>query len=179
MIKSFAKEVGKDVTVFEPACGFGLMARHIDPSCSYKGIDLNEKFLEFGRSRGLDIKRGNVFDKHCYVKSDVVILIDIIHHMPSDRLEDLFANIFSSATKRVVILEPSFVNVEEKLGILGKPVDWLFKKLDSDGTNEIVKWPSSAEYHEIFASASKGFAFGPPKIKTIGLYYLVTYDAQA
>jgi SAM-dependent methyltransferase len=180
VVAAFRREVGKRNRVFDIAAGFGQMAKYIDPSNTYSGIDLNQTYIDHAKARGLEIRRGSIFDAKQYMPHDVSILVDVVHHMPHNKLPELFDLIFKHAGKRVVILEPSFVNFEKRLGRLGRPIDWMLKKLDSDGVNDIDHWLSEAEYTELFTSkfrSKHGDKF-TLKIEQIHPYYLVTYTRK-
>ncbi len=178
--QSFKKAVGKNVSVFDVACGFGQTAHYLDPSTRYSGIDLNKKFIKYAQKKGKDVRLADIFERTSYKPSDVVTLVDIIHHMPEDKLPLLFDNIFRSAKSKVVILEPAFVNLKDRYGLFGSIIDWLFKKLDSDGFNTIERWYSEAEYNKIFAShfgSKYGKAFDVT-IKKVWPYNLVVYTRR-
>lgn len=177
VLKEFSKEVGKDSEVLDIAAGFGQMARYIDGSNTYKGVDLNKKYIEFGRNQGRDLRLGNIFHKNSYRRSDTLILVDVIHHMPPERLSELFDLVYAHAKQRVVILEPAFLNLKKKYSVFGAAVDWMFKKLDDDGINKIEHWMSEAEYQRLFENR-----FGSPegndfslRVKKIYPYFIVTF----
>ncbi len=181
VLKRFSEEVGQDVTVFDVGAGFGQMARYLDSSTSYYGIDLNQKFVEFGRRKQRDLAVKDIFDPAAYRQSDVIIVVDIIHHLPPEKLPELFELIFANATQRVVILEPAFLNLGKKYGVLGSAVDWVFKKLDDDGINTIEHWMSENEYATLFenrfsTTGSKRFGL---KVQKIYPYFLVTFERKS
>ena len=176
----FEQAVGKNVSVLDVACGFGLMADHLDSSVTYSGIDLNERFIAHAKEHGKNVQLADIFDPDSYAKNDVLVLVDLIHHMPGERLQELFELVFKHAKKKVVILEPSFVNLKSKYGPFGSAVDWAFKKLDSDGVNTIESWYSDAEYRDMFdnrfgSSLGKKFI---PTITEVRPYYLVTFERK-
>ncbi len=177
---SFKKAVGKNVSVFEVACGFGQMADYLDSTTSYIGIDLNKKFVKYGQNRDRDLRLADIFDSTSYETSDVLTLVDIIHHMPENKLPDLFNIIFRFTKKRVVILEPAFVNLESRYGLFGKIIDWILKKLDSDGFNSIERWYSEAEYSELYNSrfGSKYADDYRLTVKKVWPYNLVIYSRK-
>ena len=55
------------------------------------GLDLDENFLEFGRSRGLDLRLGGVDSAQHVGSIDIVILKDVLEHLPnpSGALKDI------------------------------------------------------------------------------------------
>lgn len=177
VVAAFRREVGKNKRVFDVAAGFGQMARYIHPSNAYGGIDLNQAYIDHARAHGLNIQSGSIFDPTKYEPNDVSLVVDVVHHMPSDKLPELFDLIFEHAKEKVVILEPSFVNYEHRYGAVGRPIDWILKKLDSDGVNDIRRWLTEEEYRELFetkfnAKHGSGFTM---RLERIHPYYLVTY----
>jgi cyclopropane fatty-acyl-phospholipid synthase-like methyltransferase len=180
VIREFKKQVGKNVSVFDIAAGFGGMSKNIDQTNTYSGIDLNKTFVEYGRKKGKNIKFKSIFDPEAYSPNDVLILVDVIHHIPAAKLQQLFDLVFRHANKRVVILEPAFLNLQEKYGAAGTMIDWLMKKFDSDGVNEIQNWMNQEEYSQLFENRfgsveGKDFTVN---IQTIYPYYLVTYTKK-
>lgn len=174
----FKAAVGKNVSVFDVACGYGQMADYMDDSVTYKGIDLNSKFIEHAQNHGKDVRLADIFSRKSYENSDVFVLVDLIHHLPEERLPELFRLVFKHTNKRVVILEPSFVDLKSKYGLLGSIIDWVFKKLDSDGLNKIEKWYSEDEYNKLFKSsfnADYKDSF-EVSIDKVWPYYVVVYS---
>jgi SAM-dependent methyltransferase len=181
VVAAFKQAVGKNKRVFDIAAGFGEMTKYLDPSNTYSGIDLNQVYIDHARSKGLDVRHGSIFEGKNYRDNDVSILVDVVHHMPQDRLPELFDLIFEHAKEKVVIMEPWFVNLEKTYGPLAKPVDWILKKLDSDGVNDIERWLTEDEYMALYNSrfGSKHASKFDLKIEKIHPYYLVTYTRRA
>lgn len=178
--QDFYKAVGKNVSVFDVACGFGQTSHYLDASTRYSGIDLNKKFVQHAQKRGKDVKLANIFESSSYKHSDVITLVDIIHHMPESKLPALFNNIFRFAGKKVVILEPAFFDLKNRFGLFGGIIDWLFKKLDSDGFNTIERWYSEAEYKKMFDErfgSKHGSAFDVT-VKKVWPYNLIVYSRK-
>lgn len=178
VVDVFNQEVGKNNKVFDIAAGFGQMADYIDSSNKYSGIDLNKHFVKYGKSKGLELKIGNVFDEKVYKKSDVIIAVDLIHHLPLSKLKPLFEAVFKNTRKKVVIMEPTSPSLVNIWGPMGKIADRFIMWIDSDGINKITKWLSDAEYNELFKKrfgAKEGNKFDL-KIQKIFPYYLVTYE---
>lgn len=177
VLREFKKQVGKKVSVFDIAAGFGNMARCLDSSDTYTGIDLNQTYVAYAQRRGLNVQIGDIFDDKAYKPTDVSILVDVVHHIPEVKLEKLFDNVFKNTRKRVVILEPAFLNLEERHGVAARPLDWVLRKLDGDGVNTIERWLSEEEYTRLFESKfssklGRTFAVRVQKIKP---YYIVTF----
>jgi hypothetical protein len=126
------------------------MQKYIDPSCKYSGIDLNKKFIEFGRKKNRNIKIGNVLDSKQYCKSDVILLADILHHLTIKDIEKLLAISVQYAREKILIIEPVFVNIGSKNNIVSRGIAKFMVFMDSDGINEIEKWMSRDEYDALF-----------------------------
>lgn len=151
-MKIVKKVIGKGKSVFEAGCGYGRMKKYLDPSCSYYGIDLNEKFVEFGKKRNRNIDIGNILDESLYRESDVILLADILHHLTAGDIRKLISISVRHAREKVVIIEPVFVNIGSKNHFLSRAIAKFMAWLDSDGFNEIEKWMSREEYDELFLS---------------------------
>lgn len=177
LLDKFSAEVGKNNSVFDIAAGYGRMSNFIDPSNSYYGIDLNKIFIDHGRKSGLNLEVKNIFDETSYKKSDVFILVDVIHHLSRAKLQELFNLIFKYADKKVVVIEPAFVNLSSKYGTSGQIMDWFFRKMDDDGFNKINRWFTDEEYSELFdkkfdSQHGNDFSIRRQKVSN---HYLVTF----
>ncbi|MCX6580875.1 MAG: class I SAM-dependent methyltransferase [Candidatus Aminicenantes bacterium] len=151
-LKILKKIVGVKKSVFEAACGYGRLQKYIDPSCTYTGIDLNEKFVEFGRKKNRDIRVGNVLDVNQYHDSDVILLADILHHLTVKDSGKLLAIAVRFAREKILIIEPAFVKIGAQNNLFSRMIGKIMKWLDADGFNEIEKWLSRDEYDAFFKS---------------------------
>jgi SAM-dependent methyltransferase len=150
-LKILKEIVGHGMSVFEPACGFGRMKKYLYPDCAYSGIDLNEKFISFGRNKNRDIRAGDILKEENYRPADVVLLCDILHHLQMSEIHHLF-QIAGKFAKKIIIIEPTFVAIAAKKNIFSHLLGKLMTRVDSDGFNEITHWMSREEYHELFIS---------------------------
>lgn len=183
LLERFGEEVGKNQTVFEVGAGYGRVARFIHPSNTYHGIDLNRRFVEFGKKRGIDLEIRDIFDASAYRKSDVFIVVDIVHHLTAEQLKTLFDLIFVNAAKKVVILEPSY-DLMKRYGVLGKFVERVFRFLDDDGINNIERLRTEEEYRQLFedrfgSEHGRAFEFLYAKVPGRHLYQLITFIRRA
>ena len=177
LLKEFLKEVGEKHTIFDVAAGYGRMSKFIHPSNSYYGIDLNKKFVEYGRRQGINLVRKDILDFSAYIKHDVFVVVDIIHHLTSENIKKLFGSIFVHAAKKVIIIEPAFLNFTDRHPVFGRCIDWLFKKIDDDGFNKITKWFSPREYEAMFKNHFDCYhanAFSV-EYRRFGLHYLAVF----
>ncbi|MCP5046203.1 MAG: class I SAM-dependent methyltransferase [bacterium] len=151
-LKILKDMVGQNKTVFEAACGYGRMQKFLHPCCTYSGIDLNESFISYGQKKNRDVKVGNVLDENAYPKADVVLLCDILHHLPLKDMYKLVSIAAKSALEKVVIVEPVFVTIGSKNNIFSRMASKIMKVFDSDGFNDIERWLSREEYDQLFDS---------------------------
>ena len=180
LLDAFRLEVGKDNSVFEVAAGYGRMARFIDPSNEYYGVDLNEIFVNYGRKKGVRLEIGDVFDPRVYKKSDVLIVVDFIHHLSPEKLKQLFDIVFANAGKKIVIVEPSFVSFMNKYGIFGRFISWLLRVIDDDGINRIEYWFTDEKYQSLFEErfGSKDGKNFEIKHKKLAGHHLITFSRK-
>ncbi|VVB76051.1 Methyltransferase domain protein [Candidatus Tiddalikarchaeum anstoanum] len=99
-----SKIIGKDKRVLDLACGTGLLSKYIDSSCHYEGWDLNKKFIDYAKRRGINAKLKSIFDFKNYPKTDVIVIIDALHHVVPNQVKLLNETIKRS--KQVIIVEP-------------------------------------------------------------------------
>lgn len=158
LMDEISKAVGKNQSVLDVAAGYGRMSKFIDPSNSYRGIDINKEFIRHGQSLGPDLSIGDIFDPASYKQSDVILVIDVVHHIVPEKLNKLFDIIFSYANKKVIVVEPAFVEITRKYGLAGNIIGWFFSKMDDDGVNKIGRWFTNEEYKKIFEGRFKSKA---------------------
>ena len=165
--------IGKEKNVFEPACGFGRLQRYLYDSCSYSGIDLNEIFINFGKKRGLDIRIGNVLEESNYIKSDIIILCDILHHLTKDKIQEVVSIAKKFAKEKVVIMEPAFVGLASGKGFFSRLAAKVFARVDFDGINNIEHWFTRQDYQKLFKHLKETNKFAGMKIQMSKGYYFV------
>ena len=175
--EKFRAEIGEGSTVFDVGAGYGYASRFVHPSNHYYGIDLNEKFVQHGRGRGIDLKTADIFDPLVYKESDVFVVVDIIHHIIPQRLRDLFDLVFAHAKRKVIVIDPGFVSIAKRYGIGGKLLGWIFRILDDDGFQKIKHWMSDEEYRYLFetqfgSECGKEFQVNRERV---GGYHFVVY----
>ena len=114
------EEIGENASVFDVGAGYGYASRFLYPSNTYYGIDLNERFVRYGRKRGANLQVRDIFDPTAYTQSDVFLVIDVVHHFAIQKLEKLFDLIFRHTAKKVIVIDPAFVSIARRYGALGK-----------------------------------------------------------
>jgi SAM-dependent methyltransferase len=121
--------VGKR-SVLELGCGTGFLQENLEPGCRYSGMDLNRRFVDYGRKRGRNLRLGDIREYEPREEDgwDVLVLIDVLHHLPDNR--DVLEKLVRSG-KEVIMCEP-FHTLPPLL------TSMLFV-VDSDGINDIRK----------------------------------------
>lgn len=171
--KQIKDVVGKKKNVFEPACGFGRLQRYLHDTCSYSGIDLNKTFINFGRKKGLDIRMGDVLEESNYVKSDIIILCDILHHLTINKTQRLVSIATKFAKEKIVIMEPTFVGLASGKGFFSRFLAKVFAEIDFDGINNIEKWFTRQDYQKLFKDLKDTNNFIDMRIQIFRQYYFV------
>lgn len=137
-----SKEIGKNKIVFEPGCSTGLIKNQLDNSCEYIGWDLNSKFIAYAKKKGLNVEVRDAFDFSHYPKCDVILIMDILHHVGQNH-EKLIDEAKKRSRKVIVaepfesfILAPSFKAVYKYKGLKRKFTSFPnFFFGDNDGIN--------------------------------------------
>ncbi len=116
-------------SVIELGCGTGMLNDYIKGS--YTGLDLNRRFIEYGRKRGRSVFCGDFTSvpQNEFNAFDAVIMIDVLHHVKEHRalLENLIKR-----DKMTIVCEP-FND--------GFTIPHLVSILDHDGINNgFFKW---------------------------------------
>lgn len=78
--EKMAKLVGKNKKVLDLGSGSCVLAKYLDQSCEYIGIEANTKFVNYAQEKDLNIIRGDIFEVD-FPKADVVVISDILHHV--------------------------------------------------------------------------------------------------
>lgn len=99
----------------------GALVPFKEAGCHVLGIDFDEKFLDFGRSKGLSLQRGGIQSLGELGTFDVVILKDVLEHLP-DPLQALRMIRESLSEKGIVYIQ---VPGLQALGPLGYRYDFL------------------------------------------------------
>jgi len=60
----------------------GVLAPFREEGATVLGVDFDENYLKFGRSKGIDLRIGGVNDVPAYGVQDIVILKDVLEHLP-------------------------------------------------------------------------------------------------
>ena len=92
--------------VLDLCCGDAAIAPLLlAKGCSYVGLDLNERFVESGRARGLDIRRWDGKTLELPEEADVVcILSSLYQFIPNERV--LIEEMIRHARRKAIVSEP-------------------------------------------------------------------------
>ncbi len=164
-LKHLTPLIGENKSLFEPACGYGRIRKYLPQDCSYKGIDLNQAFVRYGKKKGLDIEEGDIFDEALYPDSRIVLLCDILHHLSDEKMKKLIDIGIRHSTEKVIIVEPAFVSVASAKNPFSRALGRLFSLADADGINQISKWLSEPDYFALFS-----YIESKPRVKEIAVH---------
>lgn len=82
----FVTKICSSGTILDVGCANGsfLQALQKYPQYTLMGVEINQFAAEQARKKGLDIRRGNLFDAHLEDNSvDVITMWDVLEHLPS------------------------------------------------------------------------------------------------
>ncbi len=99
------EEIGEHKKIFELGCGTSMVYPFLHEGCEYEGWDLNEKFLEFSRRRGIKVLKKDVFDFQNYPDNDVILICDLLHHVIPNH-ERLVVEALKRS-KKLIVSEPA------------------------------------------------------------------------
>jgi len=123
-----SKAIGRNKRVFELGCGTAFLHGFLHRGCRYTGWDLNKRFVEHCRGRGIDAMEKDIFDFKDYPENDVTVVCDVLHHVfPKDI--KLIDNAMKK-TKKMVIIEPYHSKPRIPEAVLNR-----LEFLDEDGVN--------------------------------------------
>jgi 2-polyprenyl-6-hydroxyphenyl methylase/3-demethylubiquinone-9 3-methyltransferase len=110
-IDQYLPENGK---VLDIGCGFGLFSMYFAlkrPSCSFEGIDLNQKRIdEANRTaskiglRNVKYRMGSAVNLSFEDRYQAIYMLDIIHHIPAETVEPLLKNIYGALSEEGVLI---------------------------------------------------------------------------
>ena len=137
--KLISKEIGKNQRVLDIACGPGILFRCLDRSCTYNGFDLNEKFIShINKKHNFNLKTGSVIDEKLYSNADVIVAMDILHHIPRKQREKVIELCLKYANKKLIVCEPFVPPFFKKKSWFTRIAECLFESTESDGFNRVT-----------------------------------------
>lgn len=149
--------------VLEPGCGPAMLADFLPEGVKYKGFDINERFIRYGKRKQRDVYVGNVLEPKNYCQADVVVACDMLHHLRASDRKAFIGFCFNSARKALIICEEGGKEIKANslFCSLRKP---LLEYFDSDGTDQ-MKIEERWSEKELKEQMEKGFSIISPDVK--------------
>ena len=108
-----------------------------------------------------------------YIKSDIIILCDILHHLTKDKIQEVVSIATKFAKEKIVIMEPTFVGLASGKGFFSRLAAKVFARVDFDGINNIEHWFTRQDYQKLFKHLKETNKFAGMKIQISKGYYFV------
>jgi len=167
--KILAGFIDEGDSVLEPGCGPAILADYLPANCSYSGFDLNESFIRYARGKSLSVYHGNVLEPESYCPTDIVVCVDILHHLPPTERGEVIDNCWRVTKKKLIICEPYREGREKK---------WWFEYIEKDGINN-PKLEEIWDKEELQKQMEEGFGKIPNlysrKISKLGKDFIAVY----
>lgn len=119
--------------VLEPGCGPGILPEYLTEGVKYSGFDLGPENVEHATKKGLDVWKGNVLMEEDYKAADVVVVVDVLHHVSLEERKKFISLCWKYTKRLFVICEPGYQ--DGRWPRLSKFVRWLGSFNDRDGIN--------------------------------------------
>ena len=109
--------------IVDIGCGPGVLLKHVVQKVQYIGIDTNEQYINHARETYKDrgsFLLGSIYDlpepDRCS-DADVVVCKGVVHHLPDQEAEDVFAFAYKMLKPggRIVTLDPCYVQGQSKI----------------------------------------------------------------
>lgn len=126
-----SNHIDENESVLDIGCGTCMLSNFVDGE--YSGIDMNDRFIKYGRKRGLNIYNQNIFSFNKYHLFDNCIIVDVLHHI-SPRHEEFLKWVIKKSKNKVIVCEPYTPDRRHKI------IDKISQWLDYDGINKPEKW---------------------------------------
>lgn len=177
-----SEQIGQQRSVLEPACGPALLPQFLQGGCTYKGFDINEKFVHYAQRKGLNVNLGNATDSNLYSLSDVVVLCDALHHMGPENEKVVLEHSLNFAKQQLIICDPfkDYYMAMLPKWLLGAEnlLETWYNYIEKDGNNQ-VRLKNIRTRKELEELMMEGFGIIPKEIKrdlkNIGEDLIVTY----
>lgn len=129
-----ADQIGENDFVLDLGCGTGLLADHLKDK-RYRGIDVNNDFIRFAKSKGHDVVNSDIFEFDKYPSSvDVIVLVDMLHHITPQESE-LMKRLSEMDMKKIIVSEP--IPTIQKENFYNWVAKLIYRIFDDDGHNEM------------------------------------------
>jgi SAM-dependent methyltransferase len=167
--------IGRNKSVLDLGAGTCDLVRQLHRSCRYEAWDMNPSFCGYYSRRGINLKRRNILDFSKYPGADVIVLVDILHHVnPKHRI--LLKECIRQARMKVIVSEGykgtetnryyQFVKIRKMLkidGLIG----------DRDGINDKLHDNNILPERELRAFLKE---FGDCSIRKMGMSLVAVYE---
>lgn len=176
--RTMAGLVRRGETVLEPGCGPAALAGYLPNHVAYRGFDANPRFIAYALKKGRRVRVGNILDQKNYRPADVVVVCDVLHHLPALQKQQFIKLCFSHTRRLLVICEPQ-AKKSASGGFFGTVNKKIHEWFEQDGINKV-----KAEYTFTPAQAKRqiqgGFGVIPNWVKrktdVIGADFVVVFS---
>jgi SAM-dependent methyltransferase len=150
--------------VLDVGCGTGTLQSHLG-SNYYLGLELNDKFISYARSKNRNVIKQDARTFADYDKFDVCVVMDLLHHLNPEH-EKFMKKVLGSVRKRVIVCEPY-----ENPG--RHPIaKTIISIIDRDGVNDSAEWMDKEELIRFYGK------FGPSRIDEFDHAIIAVYDGN-
>ena len=145
-------------SVLDIGCGTGILADHLSPRSTYRGIDLNTRLLNYARKKGLEVEKMDCKNVEEYPEVDVYFICDLLHHINPDHKSLINQLLDTYPDKTIIVCEPYD---KERWALIQQ----IIKLLDYDYVNRVWRpdWYKKGELREFFRKELQ-----PDEIKEMG-----------
>lgn len=164
-------------SVLEPACGPATLAGHLPSGVTYFGFDTNKSFIAHAKEKSRNVMVGNAMEKKNYKKSDYVIAVDILHHLPKEMHEKFLTLCFDACEKAFIMCEPT--ESQDTTSFFHPIKKYFIEWFEQDGEND-MSVHSGFDPVEYDASIKSGFGGVIPssvkrEVERMGTDTIVTF----
>jgi SAM-dependent methyltransferase len=164
--------------VLEPGCGPAALADYLSKSVRYCGFDANPHFIAYALRKGNQVRLGNILEPENYRSADVVVICDVLHHLPMTQKQRFIRLCFSHTKRLLVICEPQLKN-PHVVGLWRRLNKFLHEWFERDGINH-VKLAYTFTPSQARRQIQDGFGVIPTQIKRqtriIGVDFVVVFS---
>ena len=158
-----AEKVGKGKSVLDVGCGPAVLGEYVDPSCEYRGMDMNPDFVKFSQEKGFDVRLGNGFEDSSYTDADVVTVCNVLHHLEPEKVDDFLGTAYKHAGEKLIVAENYAVG-NKKLGPFKKVFGFFYDMIDRDGVSD-GHFDHVPTKEQLLEYAQKGFGAVPSDVQ--------------
>lgn len=104
--RRIAESVPEGSSVVDLCCGDArIAAALVERGCTYVGLDINRRFVDSARRRGLDVRHWDAASLDI-PRGDVVCMLSSLYHFIPDE-QRIFDRMLASANEMVIVSEPT------------------------------------------------------------------------